>query len=225
MSSNGDIPFESDSDVQLRNTANSVEDTDRKVSGFIDPQGLPRPERGTFTGPYELIVGRASDDEEGTGSVSVSNGEDQRVLVDQLGRIWIRGIIDPVTITGEITADLSPIIGDHYASSAFEIQHSIVASGNPLRVARIHMLLKAGTAADRTLMLFDSDVAVVNSAVPIWRTPLPNPGAGIGGCWDVFDDFVIQCVKGITVAISTTPDVLTLDSANALFEVLYKVVP
>lgn len=221
MSSNGDIPFESDADAQLRNTVNSIETVDRKVAAYIDQQGEPRPERGTLTGPYELIVGRASSDNH-TGSVQVSDGEDQRVLVDQFGRLWIRGIVDPVTITGTITANMAPIVADKYISATYEIQHSIVAGATALRLGRVQMLLKAGVAADRTLMVFNSDVPVANNAAPDWRTPLPNPGAGIGGCWDVFDEFVFTCSKGITVAVSTTPDVLTLDTANALFEVLYK---
>jgi hypothetical protein len=224
MSSNGDIPFESDADSQLRGRTASLEDTPRVVSAFVDQQGQARPERGTLVAPYENALGRASSDGT-TGSVSVDSGQDQRVLVDQLGRIWIRRIIDPVVITGTITADSEPIVADRYVSSAFEIQHSIVAGAKALRVGRITMLVKAGVAADRTLMVFDSDVAVVNGAVPTWRTELPNAGASVGECWDVFDEFVFICGKGITVAISTTPDTLTLDTANALFGVLYKAVP
>lgn len=221
MSSNGNIPFESDADAQLRNTSNSKESLDNKVAGYIDQQGLPAPLVGTLTGPYMLDVGRASADGS-TGSVAVNDGQDQRILVDQLGRLWIRGIINPVVITGTITT--SPIVGATYISTAFEIQHSIVATaGHPLEMARVHMLLNAGVSADRVLMVFDSDIPVVNGAAPVWRTPMPNPGAGIGGCWDVFDAFVLPLfTKGITVAISTTFATLTLDSANALFQVLYK---
>jgi hypothetical protein len=40
-------------------------------------------------GPYVQIVGRASEDGS-SGSVQVASGESQRVLVDELGRIWTR---------------------------------------------------------------------------------------------------------------------------------------
>jgi hypothetical protein len=48
-------------------------------------------------GPYVQIVGRASDDGS-SGSVQVASGESQRVLVDELGRLWIR-IFGPLRFT------------------------------------------------------------------------------------------------------------------------------
>lgn len=207
--SDSPVPFENDSERQLRGSQDSSADVSSQVAGYVTQQDGVQALTGNPTGPYVLDVFRASEDGI-TGLVEVENGQDQRPATDLYGRIWV--VDAPPTVTAAAS---------HYTSAAAE-QTKLIATGQQV-IYTAQMIIIAGLASDRYLMLFDKATAPANNDVPIWRAALPNQGAGIGECGISFADRPIAVSLGLGIAISTTANVLTLPGAGqAYFMVSYR---
>jgi len=205
--SDAPIPFENSAESQLRGAEAADQDLSSQVVAYRDQQGQPSPQTGNCTGPYSVIVARASADGS-TGLVPVQNGQDQRPATDLLGRWWV--------------VEAAPTVAEaalRYRSAVLE-QAASIATGQFV-VEEIRMIISPGVSADRYLMVFDKASAPVNADVPDWSAVLPNVGVGAGEVWDSFIPFAVTA--GLAVAVSTTPLTLTLPGvAQAIFQVLYK---
>lgn len=181
---------------------------------------------GLEDGPYGLDLWRASREGDtaqplpADGSVGgiVLTGQSQRPLCDEFGRVWVRA--------AETLPELTPL---RYASAAFENQTAPVAAvaGQEMRVRWAGMLMSGGAGAGRALMLFDSNVPVVDGALPIWRGVILDAGAGYFNSIDIeFESTGIIVSAGFVLAVSTTLETLTLPpappaAAVALFQSIH----
>ncbi len=97
-------------------------------------------------------------------------------------------------------------------------QETIVATANALFFRVDGILKDPAPAGDRWLMVFDKAIPVVNTDLPILRSPK------ITGDFASIDLglYGLQAALGLVVAFSTTPDSLTLSTAgDGFFQYAY----
>lgn len=182
-----------------------------RLIGFEAQSGEETAWTGDDDAPYTGPLGKASSDAV-AGLTTEPDGANQRFALDSLGRLWLAGMA-PLA-SQPLTAVVS-----RYSSAALENQATI--STTPAKPLALRMIVPTGGSADTYLMVFDSTVAVVNGAVPLWRALLPNAGVNGGEAAETFDMATFDTTAGLVVAMSTTAVTLTLAGASALFEVLY----
>ena len=109
--SSKDIPFEDRTQAELRRMRRGrTGDSPPELGGYIAVEGETQELTGDDVGPYVHAIGRASSDGV-EGSVPVEDGEAQRLLTDEHGRLWVRrvggggGGDDPTEITGTVSID------------------------------------------------------------------------------------------------------------------------
>lgn len=202
------IPFETSAQQKLRNVRN--DQGGPNLVGYHDVEGELRAVIGNLAGPYMNIVGRASEDA-ATGLVAVSNGEPQLVATDELGHLWAR-----------ITAGDGVLT---YHTAAVALQATIRAGAS--RVFQVRGVTDASVTADRFLQVHNSAAAVANGAEPVWELLIPAANTSGTQYAEGADDFEpiggLVLATGLTLAISTTPGVLTLPgAADSFFMASYR---
>lgn len=209
--------FETDSLREIRRVRLDAED-DADNTGFVTPSGQEKRWTGNDAAPYTAALGRASSDGEDTpptGIPAVEDGDPQELLLDQYGRVWVRQV-DPIQI-------VEPVFSRSTTAGAALAQSSpiVVPSGQRMRLRWMGASMAGGAGAGRVLMAFDSAVAVGNGAVPIWRAPIGDNGAGYFNSVDVeIGDGGIIVSGGLVLAISSTLGTLTLGDTG-FFQSLY----
>ena len=193
-------------------------------SAYISSSNELAVRRGTDDGPYSLIVGRAAADgavtppldEDGSQGNSVLDGQGQRLLTDEWGRLWTKsagGVVVEPTMLRATTGD----------AAVLQTAPITPPEGLTMRVRWIGVNTVGGVAAGRVLMAFDSADAVIDGADPIWRAVMLDAGAGYFNSVDVeFNNGGLLVVDGLVLALSTTLDDLTQPgAAEGWFQALY----
>jgi hypothetical protein len=199
------IPFEDQVRRQIRAIRQFFSGTPTPM-GYASYDNSTVPVQGDEVGPYVHAITRASSDG-AAGSVQVRDGESQRLLTDDFGRLWVR-----LTANTGTTATI--------ARSAV-LAKNLVVKVTPGFLTDVRMLVTTGIAAPRWLMIFDAAAAPANGATPVWRDVMPNPG---GAQAEVSDSFIqaLSFSVGIVVAISTTEVTYTAPTNDeALFSAGY----
>lgn len=116
--------------------------------------------------------------------------------------------VQSVALSPEVQGELLS-----HAASAGAAENTFVLKATPGRVFSGAVLLDPTVAAARYLMVFNLAAAPTAGAVPLLRFYVP--AAGQGG----FDLglYGLQCDTGIALAVSTTPDTLTLPGSSEGF--------
>lgn len=173
---------------------------DAGLIGYINQDNAVQPVQGDEHGPYVHLMGRASDDGS-SGAVSVADGSPQLPLTDELGRLWTRDM--PVATSGGALSRYSTLLTPDTAG--------VLIKASAGRIFQMRAIMP-DPGGHRYAMVFNTLAAPVNTTVPIWRALLPDPTGTIPG--EVQDNWAdisgLFCSVGIAVAISTTPDDLTL---------------
>ena len=103
-----------------------------------------------------------------------------------------------------------------YATAGAAVASAII-SAVPATLVELRVISDPTVTVDRYVMLFDATSLPANGAAPLWRSYLPG-GSGIGESWgDIGLPFTSL---GIVAAISSTPDTLTVTSAEAYFHAI-----
>lgn len=117
----------------------------------------------------------------------------------------------------DASADAWPEPAHYVTAGAAEASAAVKAEGG-----WVHAVRAVDTGfADTVLMVFDQSAAPANGDVPVARIGGAS-GAGAGRIQTASFDVPLRCARGIHVAWSTTPDVLTLPgAAEGFYEVDY----
>ena len=177
-------------DFDNLNKDNRESGTGLIVSYQSEEGGITLAVPGDDDAPYVIANGRASDDGV-TGLVEEPNGEMQRLAVDQWGHLWTVAFPAPAATTTKVITQLAAGVTNP------------VAGAGTLRRVTISIYSGAGF-----LFIFDG----LTTAGALLYTPIPIPTT-LPAYIDVEFDTVngLAFAAGVTVAISTTAPVVTVD--------------
>jgi hypothetical protein len=131
-----------------------------------------------------------------------ASGDSIKGFLDAGNRVVQGVVIDPEVGAGVLTRFATAGTGEV----------AILISAAARRIYQADVITAVGAADPTWLMLFNTTIAPVATDVPIWR-------ARVGGGFASIDVgvFGIELTSGLGVALSTTPDTLTLAGANDAF--------
>ncbi len=204
------IPFERRVEQQLRRGRPRSPESGPALGGYGAIDDSIRALIGNDVGPYQNIIGRASEDGV-TGLVEVQNGESQIVATDLFGRLWTRS--DPVPPVTEL------VQARHTEVEAT----SLVVSSTPAILYQMRGIVAAGVELDLWIQAFNAAVLPADGTEPKWEMLVPATETAV----ESGDDFGatgegLPFSNGIVLAVSDTSGVLTVSDVPAILFATYK---
>jgi len=182
---------------QLRRVRAARTDPHPAAAGYIGPRGSTIAVAGDDHGPYHHALGRVNTDGVAGATPNSAEGQPQRLLVDEPGRLWVREALG-----GLLTV---------FHASVVATEEQLVGAGDPdWRLLELRATIDTGINADRFAQVHDAAAALTTGvSVPVWEAFIPA-SAGyveVGESWAGVQGLLLT--TGIRIAISTTPGVWT----------------
>ena len=193
--------------------------------GYEDTESRPLGLAGDDVGPYVHAIGRASTNGGAAAPTSipaVDDGEAQRLLTDEYGRLWVRldassSEAQAVLTTPNPIADATTNVYSVTPATVGSAAGALVIKASAGRLRRV--LIVNNDVATRYAMVFDA-AAVGDIATGTMRTPgMPIPAGGFG--FFDFSEADLACPTGIAVALSTTQTTYTAVAVTGQFSAQY----
>lgn len=195
------MSFEDNKQKGLRRVRRDSRDDDESLVGYQVPDGSTRAWRGDEDAPYTAPLGRAAS--AGTTENTAVNEENQRLLVDEYGRLWVRD-----AGAGPTSVSL------YHDSTANRTQVVSTTSG---RLYQARMIVDTAVNADRFLQIFDRTTAPTAGVEPIWEALVPA-NSTYAEAADSFGPIGgLPFSNGLAVAVSSTPGVWTDPGSDDAF--------
>ena len=180
----------------LKSLAKSSGESAAQLAGFMSSGGQILPVPGDEV-PYAGAVAASSTDGGSGIKPAANNGDNVKILADEVGRLWIREGASLASATTSPTGELDRLVdGQHILNEYAGLNQS---------------------GSTMYLMVFDSDAAVANGTVPT-LTGVPVTTGQFGS---VELTPGVTFIHGIYVTFSSTPLSLTKTVTNSSYTIVY----